>query len=489
MKYQKSKTIQQKSNSFRSVGKNAMQLKDNRSLKITTVQKMSLEEEEQNELPVQQKPTTVNNTGLPDTLKSGIENLSGYAMDDVKVHYNSDKPAQLNAHAYAQGTDIHLGSGQEKHLPHEAWHVVQQKQGRVQPTTSVNGAQINDNVVLESEADVMGAKALQLKKNEDFKEQPNLLVRKGEGTQLKKYTNTNKGIIQAFDWKKSAKWGALGTLGIGALIAGAPLLFGASLAGGLAGSTVAGLSILGGAAIGGVAGREHLKTTTNGWYGIRPSNPYILYSIASAPPPTPRGLYIKGTATFGGEKYTTWKPNVSFFYGAQKTNPTVEEVEKIINTVETANKKDDDTSWAVVGKNDCAGFATTLQALIINDGEVGVHGSEIGKMWIHKFPENAKCEYHAATVVAEDGCQVTLEGHVSKDIKSPEFHIRNGINGFMADNQANSKIDLGKDSEERNAPPINIGELIDNREMMYDILKDDPNSVVGSSNLPVHKLN
>lgn len=75
-----------------------------------------------------------NNTGLPGTLKSGIENLSGISMDDVKVHRNSDKPAQLNAHTYAQGTDIHLGAGQEKHLPHEAWHVVQQKQGRVLPT-------------------------------------------------------------------------------------------------------------------------------------------------------------------------------------------------------------------------------------------------------------------------------------------------------------------------------------------------------------------
>ena len=72
-----------------------------------------------------------NKTGLPGHLKMGIESLSGYSMDDVKVHYNSSKPAQLQAHAYAQGTDIHLGPGQEKHLPHEAWHVVQQKQGRV----------------------------------------------------------------------------------------------------------------------------------------------------------------------------------------------------------------------------------------------------------------------------------------------------------------------------------------------------------------------
>lgn len=101
-----------------------------------------------------------NTTGLPDNLKSGIENLSGHSMDDVKVHYNSDKPKQLQAHAYAQGTDIHLGTGQEKHLPHEAWHVVQQKQGRVQPTMQMKGkVQINDDTSLEKEADIMGAKA------------------------------------------------------------------------------------------------------------------------------------------------------------------------------------------------------------------------------------------------------------------------------------------------------------------------------------------
>lgn len=105
-----------------------------------------------------------NNTGLPDDLKSGIENLSGYSMDTVKVHYNSPKPAQLQAHAYAQGTDIHLASGQERHLPHEAWHVVQQKQGRVKATMQMKGeVNINDDTSLEQEADVMGNKAIQFK--------------------------------------------------------------------------------------------------------------------------------------------------------------------------------------------------------------------------------------------------------------------------------------------------------------------------------------
>ncbi len=107
-----------------------------------------------------------NKTGLPDNLKSGIENLSGVDISDVKVHYNSDKPAQMNAHAFAQGTDIHVASGQEKHVAHEAWHTVQQKQGRVQPTTTVNGAPVNDNKGLETEADVMGAKASQMKLDE-----------------------------------------------------------------------------------------------------------------------------------------------------------------------------------------------------------------------------------------------------------------------------------------------------------------------------------
>ena len=102
-----------------------------------------------------------NNTGLPDHLKTGLETLSGMAMDDVKVHYNSPKPAQLQALAYAQGTNIHVAPGQERHLPHEAWHVVQQKQGRVRPTMQMKGVGINHDQGLEREADVMGAKALQ----------------------------------------------------------------------------------------------------------------------------------------------------------------------------------------------------------------------------------------------------------------------------------------------------------------------------------------
>ncbi|MEL7146865.1 MAG: DUF4157 domain-containing protein, partial [Bacteroidota bacterium] len=105
--------------------------------------------------PLQRKAAS--NAGLPSGLKAGLESASGYAMDDVKVHYNSPKPAKINALAYSQGSNIHLGPGQEKHLPHEAWHVVQQKQGRVRPTLQMKtGISVNDDQRLEREADIMG---------------------------------------------------------------------------------------------------------------------------------------------------------------------------------------------------------------------------------------------------------------------------------------------------------------------------------------------
>ena len=129
--------------------------------KFITAQRRELEDEEllQGKFETIQKKE--NKTGLPDSLKSGIENQSGISLDDVNVHYNSDKPAQLNAYAYAQGTDIHVAPGQEQHLPHEAWHVVQQKQGRVKPTMQMKSkVNVNDDIALEKEADVMGAKAL-----------------------------------------------------------------------------------------------------------------------------------------------------------------------------------------------------------------------------------------------------------------------------------------------------------------------------------------
>ncbi len=140
-------------------------------------------------------------SGLPSNLKSGVEKLSGQDMSDVSVHRNSDKPAQLNAHAYAQGNDIHLGPGQEKHLPHEAWHVAQQKQGRVQPTKQLKSEiPINDDEGLEKEADEMGEKALEVGEDSDS-ENSNSSSQKandisGDEVQLKAKENTSINAIQ-----------------------------------------------------------------------------------------------------------------------------------------------------------------------------------------------------------------------------------------------------------------------------------------------------
>ena len=114
-------------------------------------------------------PAVAGGTGgrLLASVQSGVEQLSGMDLSDVKVHYNSSEPAQMQAHAFAQGNDIHVAPGQEKHLGHEAWHVVQQRQGRVKPTKQLKGGVgVNDDAGLEREADVMGAKAMQMKGGE-----------------------------------------------------------------------------------------------------------------------------------------------------------------------------------------------------------------------------------------------------------------------------------------------------------------------------------
>ena len=137
-----------------------------------------------------------NKTGMPDHLKSGLENLSGMELSSVRVHHNSSKPAQLNALAYTQGQDIHVGPGQEKYLPHEAWHVVQQMQGRVRPTMQAKGVSINDDAGLEREADVMGAKATHMKRAEQATRKP---VR-------------SEMVLQRYDASEHVKFGEVETL-------------------------------------------------------------------------------------------------------------------------------------------------------------------------------------------------------------------------------------------------------------------------------------
>ncbi|MCH2023116.1 MAG: DUF4157 domain-containing protein [Saprospiraceae bacterium] len=126
-------------------------------------------------------------SGIPSDMKAGFEQYSGMSMDDVKVHKNSNKPAQLNAHAYAKGNEVHLAPGQEKHLPHELGHIIQQKKGQVKATKTQNGSQINDDPKLEKGADNIAAKVNSLKLNPDTNTQ-DINTNNGGGN--------NEGLVQ-----------------------------------------------------------------------------------------------------------------------------------------------------------------------------------------------------------------------------------------------------------------------------------------------------
>ena len=98
---------------------------------------------------------------LPARLRQVLEQLSGYDLRDVRVYPGSPWPARLGARAFVFGSDIHLSPGAEDALEHEAWHVVQQKQGRVRPTSCLQAHRLgavglNDEEALEREADMMG---------------------------------------------------------------------------------------------------------------------------------------------------------------------------------------------------------------------------------------------------------------------------------------------------------------------------------------------
>jgi hypothetical protein len=104
---------------------------------------------------------------MPDEVKSRMETSMNSNFSDVRVHPESSHATDVGALAYAQGSDVHFAPGQFKPdtsaglqlIGHELAHVVQQKEGRVEPTTEVSGMPVNDDQSLEQEADAMGARA------------------------------------------------------------------------------------------------------------------------------------------------------------------------------------------------------------------------------------------------------------------------------------------------------------------------------------------
>lgn len=95
-----------------------------------------------------------------------MEGAFGTSFGNVQVHTESAQAKAVGALAYTQGNHVHFAPGQYKPntpqgqalLGHELTHVVQQRAGRV-PTPQAKGLPINADPALETEADVMGARA------------------------------------------------------------------------------------------------------------------------------------------------------------------------------------------------------------------------------------------------------------------------------------------------------------------------------------------
>ena len=99
-----------------------------------------------------------NRTGIPTELKERLEQSTGISLSDVRVHYNSALPEKLDALAYTKGNHVEIGPGQERHLPHELGHVVQQKLGLVRANAMhPSGEALNTDAGLERQADEIGA--------------------------------------------------------------------------------------------------------------------------------------------------------------------------------------------------------------------------------------------------------------------------------------------------------------------------------------------
>jgi len=310
-----------------------------------------------------------NNTGLPDQLKSGIENLSGFSLDDVKVHYNSSKPAQLKAHAYAQGSDIHLGPGQEKHLPHEAWHVVQQKQGRVQATTQMKGIDVNDDSGLEKEADVMGARAMNhagVNATKICRKAQNRTAQLLKQSDVEKETQNGKYKIKKDDPSVLYSTRDAALPKPNSLYTSKPEIY---------------------------------------WQGLRSSRIW---------------KWTPNVRLFPMKEHTDYENKETYIDKKEK------EIDRgLAKGAELGMLGDNDCLLFAAALHELIAAETTEDEL---SDETTNPGTLLKRDYAKEF---MGCSYHAVTTVANDGNSiVTLEAHAGKEIDKPEFNIYSGKEGF-----------------------------------------------------------
>lgn len=100
---------------------------------------------------------------LPDNVLTDMGRLFQEDFSNVTVHQNSETTKNLNAVAYTQGDEVHFAPGYDPYssqgrefLGHELAHVIQQRSGRVETTHQELNLNVNNDNVLESEANEAG---------------------------------------------------------------------------------------------------------------------------------------------------------------------------------------------------------------------------------------------------------------------------------------------------------------------------------------------
>lgn len=105
-------------------------------------------------------PSTRNRTGLPEAAKSGIELLSGISMDDVRVHYNSERAADLASRPRAECRHPCRTRPGAARLPRSLARCSAGSGAYHAHEADKRGAPVNEDESLEHDADVMGARAI-----------------------------------------------------------------------------------------------------------------------------------------------------------------------------------------------------------------------------------------------------------------------------------------------------------------------------------------
>jgi len=137
------------------------------------VQKQGKEEEEiqKKNNPSCSSETVSQSNGIkasmPNDVQAKMENSFGTSFSNVNIHQNDNSAVRMGALAFARGNNVHFAPGQyspntskgQELLGHELSHVVQQRSGRVKPTTQGKGIPVNDSPCIGTRSGCNGQKS------------------------------------------------------------------------------------------------------------------------------------------------------------------------------------------------------------------------------------------------------------------------------------------------------------------------------------------